>query len=241
MVVVKRLMWHLLSKIAIKKICNYTSSSLLDKHYYLWTQGKIGWERQEGWEGHADTLDAVNPCSFLTQTWVYLPFSPQRLYLLSYSCKWALYTLYIVSIICSLSQNKVGFLHGDWSCLTCQQTDRIIALYWSPVISGCVIRNSAEFPYLEEEERQPQGKLRLWQEFIIAIARVYNNFVPAHTCSQEGKHAFSFACPCVHNELSPREFSTLWHCTWHWGIVCCFHCRKHNFILNGANYLEVWF
>lgn len=99
----------------------------------------------------------------------------------SYSCKWALYTLYIVSIIRSLSQNKVGSLCGDWSRSACQQTDRIIALYWSPVISGCVIRNSTEFPYLEEEERRPQGKLRLWQEFIIAIVPVYNNFVPAYT------------------------------------------------------------
>lgn len=131
--------------------------------------------------------------------WLYLLFSPQCLYLSSYSCKWALYTLYIVSIVCSLSQNKVGFLRGDWSCFTCQQTDGIIALYWSPVISGSVIRNSTEFPYLEEEERRPWGKLRLWQEFIIAIAHIYIDFVPACTHLQEDKH--SFGCTRVHTEL----------------------------------------
>lgn len=154
-----------------------------------------GWDRVEwvqGWEGGAGTVDAVYPCSCLTQTWVYLLFSPQRLYLSNSSCKWALYTLYIVSIVCSLSQNKVGFLRGDWSCFTCQQTDGIIALYWSPVISGCVIRNSTEFPYLEEEERRPRGKLRLWQEFIIAIAPIYIDFVPAHTHTQKDKHVHSY-------------------------------------------------
>lgn len=126
-------------------------------------------------------------------------FSPQCVYLLGSPCKWALYTLYIVSIISSLSQNKVGFLHGDWSCFACQQTDRIIALYWSPVISGCMIRNSTEFPYLEEEERRPRGKLRLWQEFIIAIAPIYIHFVPAsrtprktNTCMLVGM----CTCPC---------------------------------------------
>lgn len=124
----------------------------------------------------------VNTCSFLTQTWLYLVFSPKCLYLSSSSCKWALYTLYIVSIVCSLSQNKVGLLCRDWSCFTCQQTDRIIALYWSPVISGCVIKNSTEFPYLEKEER-PRGTLRLWQEFIIAFAPIY--IVAAHTHSQK--------------------------------------------------------
>lgn len=126
------------------------------------------------------------PAPFLTQTWLYLPFSPHCLFLSSSSCKWA---LYIVSIFCSLSQNKVGFLCRDWSCFACQQTDGIIALYQSPVISGCVIRNSTEFPYLEEEERRPRGKLRLWQEFIIAIAPIY--IVPVCIHSQKHKHMHS--------------------------------------------------
>lgn len=144
----------------------------------------------QGWEGGAGTVDLG---SFFTQTWVYLPFSPQCLYLSSSSCKWA---LYIVSIVCSLSQNKVGFHSGDWSCFTCQQTDGIIALYWSPVISGCVIRNSTEFPYLEEEERRPRGKLRLWQEFIIAIAPIYIDFVPAHTHTERQTRAlWMLTCP----------------------------------------------
>lgn len=62
--------------------------------------------------------------------------------------------------------------------LTCQKADGMVALYWSAVISGCVIRNSAELPYLEEEERRPWGKLRLWQEFIIAFHPIYIDFVP---------------------------------------------------------------
>lgn len=65
--------------------------------------------------------------------------------------------------------------------LTCQKADGMVALYWSPVISGCVIRNSAELPYLEEEERRPWGKLRLWQEFIIAFHPIYIDFVPICT------------------------------------------------------------
>lgn len=69
--------------------------------------------------------------------------------------------------------------------LTCQKADRIIALYRSSVISRCVIRNSAEFPYPEEEERRPWGKLRLWQGFIISIAPAYIDFVPS---SQMHKH-----------------------------------------------------
>lgn len=117
------------------------------------------------------------PAPSLTQTWVCLSLSPRFLCLSSSSCKWALYTLYIVTIVCLLSQNKVGFLSGNWSCFTCEQTDRIIALYWSPVISGCVIRNSTEFSYLEEEERRPRGKLRLWQECIITIAPIYIDYI----------------------------------------------------------------
>lgn len=63
--------------------------------------------------------------------------------------------------------------------LTRQKADRLIALYRSSVISCCVIRNSAEFPYLVEEERRPWGKLGLWQEFIISIAPIYIDFVPS--------------------------------------------------------------
>ena len=111
----------------------------------------------------------------------------------------------ILSLVCSLSQNKVGFLSRDWSYFTCQQTDGIIALYRSPVISGCVIRNSTEFPYLEEEERRPWGKLRLWQEFIIGIASIYIDFVTAQT------RALSIGCSRVHTK--PRQIHQVdaWH------------------------------
>lgn len=68
--------------------------------------------------------------------------------------------------------------------LPCKKADGMVALYWSPVISGCVIRNSAELPYLEEEERRPWGKLRLWQEFIIAFHPIYIDFVPICTRPQ---------------------------------------------------------
>lgn len=63
-----------------------------------------------------------------------------------------------------------------------------------PVISGCVIRNSTEFPYLEEEERRPWGKLRLWQEFIIAIAPIYIDFVPAHRETNTCTLIWMFTC-----------------------------------------------
>lgn len=88
-------------------------------------------------------------------------------------------TFRYISISCSLSQYKMVLLHRDWEYLACQQTDRIIALYWGPVILGCLIRNSTEFSYLEEEERRPWGKLRLWQGFITAITSIYIGFVPA--------------------------------------------------------------
>lgn len=80
--------------------------------------------------------------------------------------------------------------------LTRQKADRIIALYRSAVISCCVIRNSAEFPYLVEEERRPWGKLGLWQEFIISIAPIYIDFV---TSAQTDTH--TRACLEAHLSL----------------------------------------
>lgn len=82
--------------------------------------------------------------------------------------------------------------------LTCQRAGGMLALYWSPVISGCVIRNSAELPYLEEEERRPWGKLRLWQEFIIAFHPIYIDFVPICTRPPREENTavdMMFTCP----------------------------------------------
>lgn len=118
----------------------------------------------------------------------------------------------ILSLVCSPSQNKVGFLSRDWSYFTCQQTDGIIALYWSPVISGCVIRNSTEFPYLEEEERRPWGKLRLWQEFY-HWRRFYLHWLRycSHTLAERQTRALSFGCSRVHTK--PRQIYQVdaWH------------------------------
>lgn len=114
----------------------------------------------------------------------------------SFNVNEACFFSHYISISCSLSQYKMVLLHRDWEYLACQQTDRFIALYWGPVILGCLIRNSTEFSYLEEEERRPWGKLRLWQGFITAIISIYIGFVAAcmhYLTNKTPAHHFTFA------------------------------------------------
>lgn len=127
----------------------------------------------------------------------------------------SLYCLY-----CRLSVPEQGGIpQQGLKLLTCQKADGIIALYWSPVISGCVIRNSTEFPYLEEEERRPWGKLRLWQEFIIAFLPIYIDFVPICTCLQRDKHVHFYLD--VH--VSPQNLSYV-----RWKVInrCCGYTQE---------------
>ncbi|KAI9541420.1 hypothetical protein NQZ68_029788 [Dissostichus eleginoides] len=98
-----------------------------------------------GW-GSAGTQSVC----FLTQTRFIFPS------LLSFSLSTLdvneLSILSVLSLLCSLSQNKVGFLHGDRSCFTVSKhTDPGFVL--DPVISGCVIRNSTELPIWRRKKK----------------------------------------------------------------------------------------
>lgn len=87
-------------------------------------------------------------------------------------------------------------------------------------------------------KRRPQGKLRLWQEFIITIAPVYNDFVPARTRSREDKRAPSFGRSCVH-WTSKRIFNILFTDDIVPDIDTLFLFIVESFIFESTNYLEI--